>query len=886
MRALRRVIRRHLRDLIRGRAMARDIDREIEFHLAMRAEEARREGLDSAAARLEAERRFGRVAAIGESCREARGVGLIDQLRRDARFALRMFAARRASALVAMLTIAVGIGATTAAFSLVDGVLLRPLPFHAPERLVVIWDSFGASRQAEVWLAPPEIEDLRAGARSLDAVAAMVDVALNMTGAGEPVRVDALAASANLPAVLGVPPRLGRWFSEDEDRSGSRPVAVLSHRAWVGRFGAAPDVVGRTIGLDGAAHEIVGVMPASFRMPPLSSVFPADPDVYVPFEARLPAPFRENRTVNFVHAVARLGEGSSALQAAAELRTLAARLEARHPAVYAARGFSIDAVPLARHVTSRVRASLWLLLAGVGLVLLVACVNVANILMAWGAAREQEMMVRAALGAPGARLVLQLLIESSLLSVIGGAAGVALAGWGIGALASAAPAWIPVVERVTLNLRVLAFALLLTLATAVAFGLLPALLGLRASIAGSLSSGPRGSARPEATRIRKLLIVGETALAFSLLVAAALVVRGFVRLQQVDLGFSTDRLVVGQVSLPPALAGRGMPIASVWDRALEQLARIGAAQRVALVSHLPLSGAVLASSFEADPVAGRADGAVFPADHRSVSAGYFDAMGMRIVRGRAFGESDREGNTAIIDETLANRIWPGMDPVGRQLRWIRSPTPLTIVGVVSAVRHAGVASEPRETVYRPYWQHRLPAMWVVVQGAGPAASIAPEIRRAIARVDAALPVAGLRTGDELVAGAMAQPRFAASAMMVLGAVAVVLAAAGLYGLTTYLLALRQRELGIRLAVGAAPWSLSWLLLREGALLACAGIVLGLIATLPLTTWLRSLLFGVSPTDPAVLSLAALTLIGAAVLAAAVPAWRASRIDPVEILRHD
>jgi predicted permease len=886
MRALLQVLRRHLRDLVRGRAMARDIDREIEFHLALRAEEARRRGLDPASARFDAERRFGRVAAIRESCREARGVGLVDELRRDVRFALRMFAARRASAFVATLTIAVGIGATTAVFSLVDGVLLRPLPFHAPERLVVLWDSFAASRQAEVWLAPPEIEDVRAGARSLEAVAAMFDLALNMTGAGEPVRVDALAASANLPAVLGVPPRLGRWFTDDEDRSGSRPVAVLSHRAWVDRFGAAADVVGRTIGLDGAAHEIVGVMPGSFRMPRLSSVFPADPDVYVPFGARLPAPFRENRTVNFVHAVARLGPASGASQAAAELRALAGRLEARHPAAYAARGFSMDAVPLARHVTSRVRASLWLLLAGVGLVLLVACVNVANILLAWGATREHEMTIRAALGAPGARLVFQLLIESSLLSVIGGAAGVALAGWGIGALASAAPDWIPGVERVTLNLRVLAFAVLLTLGTAVAFGLLPALLGLRASLAGSLSSGQRGSARPEATRIRKLLIVGETALAFSLLVAAALVVRGFVRLQQVDLGFSPDRLVVGQVSLPPALAGRGMPIGSVWDRALGELERIGGAERVALVSHLPLSGTVLASAFEADTAAGPAGGAVFPADHRSVSAGYFEAMGMRIVRGRAFGESDRSGSTAIIDETLANRIWPGIDPVGRQLRWIRSPAPLTIVGVASAVRHAGVASAPRETVYRPYWQHGLPTMWIVVRGAGPAASIAAEIRRAIARVDAALPVARLRSGEELVAGAVAQPRFAASAMMVLGAVAVVLAAAGLYGLTMYLLALRERELGIRLAVGAAPRSLSWLLLREGTMLACAGIVLGLIATLPFTTWLRSLLFGVSPTDPAVLSLAALALIGAALLAAAVPAWRASRIDPIAVLRHD
>jgi len=801
----------------------------------------------------------------------------------DLRFAVRMLGRGRGVTVVAVVALALGIGANTAIFSVVNTILLRPLPYPDEDRLVQIWGSTPAKNVPFHAVFYRDAVEWRRQSRSLESLAAVMGGAVNLVAGvgetGEAERVQMWRVNAQFLPMLGARLQCGRHFLAGEDVLNGPRVAVLSHGLWQRRFGGDSGTLGRTIQLDGKGYTVVGVLGPEFRL----AGRPAD--LFVPLavaETGHPSSFQTVTTFG------RLRPGVSVKQAQAELSTIGQRMgersEGRTPAVWGMRDFLVR----------EVKPGLLMLVGAVGLVLLIACANVANILLARASAREREMAVRCAMGAVRSRLVRQLLTESCLLAFAGGLAGALLAWWGVKALPKLAPAGYPMLSEVAMDWRVLTATLVISLGTGVVFGLAPAItLSGGGALHEALKEGGRGGGETVARgRLRSALVVGEVALAMLLAVGAGLLIRSFGRLSGVDPGFNAGGLLTAQVNPPPT-----RPVAqrrAFYDELLARLETAPGVRACGITSNVPLTGSNSGTGMfvEGRPAPRPEDAPIVW--FRTISRGYFRAMEIPLKRGRSFEPADETGgqSVALINETVARRFWPNEDAVGKRFtngppRADRPTDWFTVVGVVGDLRHRGLDREPDAEIFWPYRGGlAVGGMSVVVRTDADGTRFAGTLRGVVAGVDRNVPVSQIRGGEQLLRDSMAPQRFSTVLLGLFAVVAVVLAGVGVYGVISYSVARRTREIGIRMALGARALDVVLMVVGKAMTLAGAGIVIGLLAAAALGRVIRTLLFGVSAVDPLIYATLTIVVAVAATLAAAVPARRAARVDPTVALRYE
>jgi predicted permease len=791
---------------------------------------------------------------------------------------------------VAVLTLALGIGANTAIFSVVNGLLLRPLPYADSERLAIIWTHSPGANVAQDWPSPGQFSAVKATATAFEDLALAQGTSLNLAGESGAERIGAVRTTSNMFALLGARPALGRVFLPEEDAPGRPRTVVLSHGLWQRRFGSDPNVVGRALTLNGESYEIVGVMPPDFQlgyevMPTVGAVQQADVLLPLPLSAeRMARQGDENYNI-----VGRLKPGATFEQAQAELNLAARNLAQQFPEDYPqSRAFSFSVRPLLEQVVGDVRPALLVLLGAVAFVLLIACANVANLLLARAAVREKEMAVRTAIGAGRWRIVRQLLTESVALSFVGGALGLLVAFWGLDALRALSPGNIPRLQNVALDGRVLLFTSAVTTLTGVLFGLAPALRGSRVNLGETLKEGGRALAGGGGQRLRNALVVAEVALSLVLLVGAGLLIRSFMRVQQVEPGFDAR----GVTSLRLSVGGTGYQgerSSEFYRQLLERARSLPGVESAGLATILPLGGGIGwgGVTIEGYVPAGGQD--AIQADYRVAGVGYFETMRVPLKSGRYFDERDTKESTpaAIIDENMARTYWPGADPVGRRLKTGDDDAPwLTVVGVVGGVKQYALDTDSRVTVYLPHGQNPAGTMYLVARTPGDAEALAPALVREARAIEPNVAVFDVKTMEGRLSESLARRRFAMLALGLFALVAMLLAAVGIYGVTSYSVAQRTREIGVRVALGASRRDVLGLVLRRGMLLALVGIGVGLAGAFALTRLMASLLFGVSAADPLTYAAIALLLGTAALLACYVPARRATKVDPMIALRYE
>jgi predicted permease len=809
----------------------------------------------------------------------------------DIRFGARTLSRNPGFACIAVLTLALGVGANAAIFSVVNAVLLRPLPWSDPDRAVMIWSRWTAFDKT--WVSDGEVNGYRRESKTLQDVAAWSDGQVNLTGDGDPERVAYGAVTANLFSVLGVAPLAGRVFVPQEDVPNGPQVVVLGYGLWQRRYGGDPAVVGRTIQINGRPYEIVGVMPAGF-------VLPTDFQNPAPSTLWTPAQWDAASTDHGSHgyyAAARLKPGATLGQARDDLHALAQSWTDR--GLYP-RQMQFDAIPysLRDEVVGTVRRSIWLLFGAVAFLLLIACANVANLLLARAEARQREVAVRTALGASAARVLRQLLTESLVLAGLSGIAGLALATIGVRALAAWNPPSIPRVAGASVDWRVLAFTAVIALGTTMAFSLAPAARLVRAGVADSMKEGgPSATTGSGRRRFRNALVVVEMALAVVLLVGAGLMLRTLWSLQRIDLGFNPTGVLTLRVALPQTSYPEAADVVSFYSRLAERLNSTPGIGAAGAARSLPLGSTIGDFGLVVDgyvpPPGTNAKG-----DWQIVTYGYLEAMGERIARGRGIERTDATESqlVGLINEEMARRYWQGRDPIGGRFRiGMRPDRPwVTVVGVVKDVHHNGLTALVKEKFYVPHTQwHRslgsanlIRAMTIVARTDGDPAALTTTVRGVIRGLDPGLPVADVRPMTDVVGSAMSTPRFTSVLLSIFATLAVALSAIGIYGVLSYLVSRRTREIGIRVAIGAGRAQVLTMILGSGVSLSLAGIAIGLALAFGVTRLLSGLLHGVTPADPATFAAVALGLVAVSALASAVPAWRASQVDPVVALKSE
>jgi putative ABC transport system permease protein len=865
-----------------------ELDAEIRHQLdeAIRDRIARGEAPDEA--RANAVREFGNVGLIKEVTREMWGWAWLEQLMQDLCYGARMLWKQPGFTLIAVLTLALGIGANTAIFSVVNAVLLRPLPFKEPERLVAAWSVDLRNPQGKLPVSALDLIDWRAQSQTVESFGAWFTMDLTMTGRSEPLHVKAKGTMADLLGLLGIAPLHGRVF-----QPGDHYAVVLSHALWQRKFNADPHVIGQSLTLAEENYVIVGVMPSGFQFPLEAEVG----DLWLAWEyAKMPDAPTMRRDARLSEAIARLRPGATLAQAQAEMERITAALRHQYPDTNKDIGARL--VPLEKNLTSENRRALWILFGAVGCVLLIACVNVANLLLARATGRQRELAVCAALGASRARLMRRLLTESLLLALAGGVLGSLVALWSVDALLALNPVYLPGAESMVLDSRVLGFTFLLSLLTSVLCGLAPAWRVSKIDLVTALKEGLRTASENKGQRrLRDALVVTEVALSLVLLTGAALLLHSFWRMRQADPGFDARQLLTFRLSLSyqkydAAKAGE------FFRRLQSRLHTLPGVRAAANVFPLPLNDerefndldSALDARFEIEGQPMRAHERP-PYDPRTVQPGYFDAMGIRLTRGRAFDEHDIEAAApvAVINEALARRYFADTDPIGKRVRLSSLVTPQTeplrqIVGVVADVKHRGVMTPARPEIYVPFAQSPFQEMFVVVKTDVEPASLTSAVRAAVLELDRDLPIFNVKTMEQRLGQSFAESRFNALLLAVFAWLALALAAIGLYGVLAYVVAERTHELGVRVALGAQARDIFSLVLKRGLALAGAGVAIGLLTALVLTRFLRSLLFEISSADPATYAVVASLLLAVAALACWLPARRATRVDPMVALR--
>jgi putative ABC transport system permease protein len=797
----------------------------------------------------------------------------MDTLAMDLRYALRQLLRAPGFTLVAVLTLALGIGANTAIFSAIDGVMLKPLPYADPGRLVLLYGTYPQTGRTGTSL--PDYRDWREQGRFFSDLAAFTVTSSNLaTGSGEPDRVSRAITTANFFRTLGVRPERGRFFAEGEDRGGGEQVAVISHQLWQDRLGGAADAVGRKVQLHGRAFTVIGVAPPGFR-------FGEPVDVWTPLNQDGQQP----RRAEFLDVVGRLAHGVTLQRAQVEMKAVSERLARQYPQTNAT--IRSEVAGLREEVVGKVRPALLAFMGAVGLVLLIACANVANLLLTRAAAREREIAVRVALGAGRRRILRQLVTESLLISALGAAAGVALAYAAIQAVRGAESELIPRFADVGIDLRVLGFTALLALVTGVLFGLSPAVQFGWVRVGGVLR-GSRGTAgRQGSHRFRSALVAGEVALALMLLVGAGLFVRSFVQMQHVDAGFDPTGVLTAKVALPAAQYAEPARQREFYARLLERLRTAPGVTTVALGSNVPLSGGAGYLSFSVEGLPPAPADVMQDAQPFVVTPGYLEALRIPVVQGRAFSEQDHADapQVALINRGMAKKFWGTRNPIGSRISF-DGTTWQTVVGVVGDTRVEGLTAAPYAQVYLPFAQAPQGGMTVLARTTADPAATGAAVRQAVRALDPALPVYDVRTMEQLSARSVLRPRVGTGMLGVFAAIALTLAAIGIYGLIAYSVSQRTREIGVRLALGATPAEMQRLVLRQGMSPALAGVVIGAVGAAAATRWIRGMLYGVAPSDPATFAAVPLFLTAVALLACWIPARRATRVDPAVALRSE
>jgi putative ABC transport system permease protein len=812
-----------------------------------------------------------------------------ETLWQDLRFGGRTLRRNPGFAVIAVLTLALGIGANAAIFSVVNAVLLRPLPWHEPDRAVMIWSRWTAFDKT--WVASGEVVDYRRRTRTLDSVATWSDGQANLTGEGDPERVAVGAVSANTFPTLGAAPSLGRTFTEQEDVPNGPSLAVLGHSLWNRRFAADPEVIGRTILINGTPYEVIGVMPKDF-------VLPTDFENPEPTQLWLPLqmdPASMDHGSHGQYAAGRLKPGATVAQASEELHGIALAMtnEGLYPVQMQ---FDTVVLSLTDEVVGDIKRAVWLLFGAVAFLLLIACANVANLLLARAEGRQREIAVRTALGAGRFRVLRQLLTESLVLTGASAVMGLAVAYAGVRFLAWWNPAGIPRVADVTLDARVLAFTALVALATSILFSLAPALRTIRVDLTDSLKDGSQSTSSGGARqRFRNGLVVVEMALAVVLLIGAGLMLRSLSALQRVELGFDPSNVLTMRLSLPQSSYEEPEQVVAFYQRLLERVRALPGVKTAGAVRALPLGSTIgdfgLRIEGYTPPSGTGAKG-----DWQIATDGYFEAMGERLIRGRTFTPADRTDTmlVALVNEALVRQYWPGQDPLGRRLKIGGNPARpwVTVVGLVRDVRHNGITDVVKEKFYIPHTQwhtstgNPIRGMTLVIKGATDPVALVGPVRQEIRALDPSLPVANIRTMPDVVAGTLSTPRFTGVLLGVFAALALVLSAIGIYGVLSYLVSRRTREIGIRVAIGAGRGEVLRLILTNGLALALTGVVIGMAAAAWASRMMRSLLHDVAPQDPATFVVVGVLLSLVAGIASVVPAWRATRVDPVTALKAE
>jgi putative ABC transport system permease protein len=874
--------------LVRSRQMDRDLEDEIASHLAEAEEEYIQQGLSPEDAHRAALRSFGGVTQTQEIHREVRSFMFLDDLGRDLSYALRALRRNPGFTVVVVFTLALGIGANATIFSVVNAVLLEPLPYADPARLLALKETRPLAggttgQRVNVPVSSGSFFDWRKQAPALEEVAAVTTLELTYAGGTEPEQIAAAAVSANFFPMLGVAPMLGRNFRSDEERPDAGSVVLLGHGFWQRRFAGDPSAIGQALTLDGRPYTIIGVMPASFGGSGSAGLTRnAARELWLPLTLVEAA---ASRTANFFDVFARLKPAATLTTAQTQINAIMQRLEKEFPETNAGRGGK--ALSLTEAVYGDVQSTLWLLLGAVALVLLIACSNVANLLFARATLRSEETAMRAALGASRGRLIRQFFTESLVLTCIGCAAGLMLAWASLQAIISILPPNVPRMDSVAIDGRVLAFTLLVSLLTGIAFGLAPAWQGAQTDLHATLKAASRSaSGGLGRTRTRNALVVTQVAMSLVLLMAAGLLLRSFIALRGVDPGFDPQNVLTLRVNLPRAERyGNEQKRGAFYERTLAELKNLPGVEAAAAVSPVPFSALISNQSFS---VPGRP---VDPAEQLSaqyniVSPDYFDALRIRITQGRAFNERDRVGSpaVAIVNESLAQRMWPGENPLGKRLGLGRDQS--QIVGVFADIKQRQLDTEPRLQICVPVLQQSARSMFLAVRGRSAAATLLPAIRQRIAELDADLPLSDIALLEERVSGSIRRQRFAMLLLAMFAGTALMLAVVGLYGVMSYLVSQRTRELGIRMALGAELRHMLKLIVGHGMKLVLAGLVLGVAGSLALTKVLGGMLFEVRATDP-ITFVAVWTLLAAVgALACYLPARRAAKVDPLVALRAE
>jgi predicted permease len=822
----------------------------------------------------------------------------MNTLAQDLRYALRIFAKNPGFTLAAILSIAIGIGANTSIFSIMNALLLRPLPYKDADRLVILWNRSPGLNISEDWFSTAQYFDIKTEHHGLEQVAIAIGGNENLTGQGEPERVGTIRVSSTLLPMLGVRAASGRLFVGDEDSPGHAATAVLSHGMWVRHYGSDPHMIGKSITVNGTPYEVVGIMPEDFSLP--REVMPTldgaeQADILLPLP--LPADASRNRDHEDYNIIGKLKTGVSIKQAQAEMDTITAHLRRDYPETYPPNGgLTFGIVPLLEQVVGDVRRTLYVLLGAVAFVLLIACANVANLLLSRAVARQKEIAIRTAMGANRIRIARQLLTESILLALSGGVLGVLLAYWSLHWIHILGPKSVPRLNAISINRETLIFTFLLSLLSGILFGLAPALRASLLNLHATLKDADRGSAGTSSmwgrgNKLRRLLVVSELALCVMLLIGAGLLIRSFARLQDVQPGFNPRNVLTLELTMSGRKYDDKQTMLATYHQLFERLERLPGVTAAGAVTALPLS-----EMFAWGPIT--VEGRVLPpgenfinADERMVNGHYFQAMEIPLLEGRLFNDQDTATSppVLIVDDYMAQQLWPNQDPVGKRIHFggVTAKAPwVTVVGVVGRIKQYTLDSDSRIAFYLPQTQHATRAMNVVVRNGVDPTALASAVKQEIHGLDGDLPLYNVRTMTQRVNESLARRRFSMLLLVLFAGLALVLATIGVYGVMAYLVSQGTREIGIRMALGATPVGILSLVVRKGMILALSGVAVGLAGAFAFTRLMQSLLFGVGAADPFtfVMISGLLTLI--ALIASYIPAQRAARIDPAVSLRYE